>query len=976
MRSRLLVVWLTAAATALSVLAASPAEAASKPSRLTVVIKTPKGVPATVAVTGAAKRTVAKAPAGKRVTRTVKVKAGKYVVRPRQIVRGGRIYLPTKTVQKVRVKRGKTTKVMVTYRRAATAAKVEVRSLGAGSISVGWSAPKKAKVKVRLTKGAQPASSVRRGTAVRVKGRTATATKLKQGTTYSFSVFTKVKGTWVGPLSVTASPRASKSSGKPTFVTAPDTVMVPASAPVTLRPHGSRFTSTVPKGVQPVLGEAWVLPSTSRLPGGFLGRVASISADGRSVTLEPIGYPEAFAELSFSTKISAQQRLQVARISTLPSLSERRGMALPSFELPSARGECEAYLSAGTLEPTVLVRGTADYEFKRKRGALVPTSAKLESRLSVEVNWAFGLTAGIEAECQVDFKEFSRAFAVGPIPMGVKATLHAKLEVEATRTEEIRTTASAGIDVTATMSLRHPKPKTTTKVYSSVSGLDGTMASGLSGAIKLGGDVLLGPGTALPKVGGIAGLRTEIHPLVVSAQATTDPDAACRFSWRISSAMEAALEARVWFGRFDSDIELTIFSGDIDHRTEQYPEGCADVPAPEPTDPPTTTPGPTDPDDSTEEPTIDPGAHRLESVTAAGGPAQYGGREPSVSGDGRYLAFVSESPDLDPDRPRRTDYRVYVRDRVTGTLTPAPAPPSSEPLVRSYYPVISRDGRHVAYLQRTFVMGSFESAHVTVWDRIAGTTTVLPGDVGNSSSIPDISADGRHVLYATIDELGSGTLRLWDRSTGQTTAVTDGEEQPYFYALSSSGTSIATMTIRATTPEDFENADWSIKVRNRETGTTTAVADGTVDGEIAFPTAVSDSGDRVLINAIDPGDSGNATVRLWDGRAGTTTTAPPYEGYTDAMLPRASDDFSAIVFSAVTADSKGADVFEWSPAAGRVTRLSQTPSGDAGNSLSLEPAISADGRIIVYTTLATNLVRGTPGEVPHVLSWDRALATG
>ncbi|MFN2275767.1 MAG: PKD domain-containing protein, partial [Anaerolineales bacterium] len=68
------------------------------------------------------------------------------------------------------------------------------------------------------------------------------------------------------------------------------------------------------------------------------------------------------------------------------------------------------------------------------------------------------------------------------------------------------------------------------------------------------------------------------------------------------------------------------------------------------------------------------------------------------------------------------------------------------------------------------------------------------------------------------------------------------------------------------------------------------------------------------------------------------------------------------------------DVFLWSPT-GNIIRVSQTPSGDGGNMSSYIPALSADGRYTVFRSHAMNLISGDTNYVADILLYDRLIAT-
>jgi Tol biopolymer transport system component len=85
------------------------------------------------------------------------------------------------------------------------------------------------------------------------------------------------------------------------------------------------------------------------------------------------------------------------------------------------------------------------------------------------------------------------------------------------------------------------------------------------------------------------------------------------------------------------------------------------------------------------------------SVTSDGAQANGGGVLPSISGDGRYIAFLSESSNLTDD-PVTPHFHVYVRDRVRGVTSRVSMTRSGAPAERGdSHVAISRDGRHIAF---------------------------------------------------------------------------------------------------------------------------------------------------------------------------------------------------------------------------------------------------------------------------------------
>jgi Tol biopolymer transport system component len=106
---------------------------------------------------------------------------------------------------------------------------------------------------------------------------------------------------------------------------------------------------------------------------------------------------------------------------------------------------------------------------------------------------------------------------------------------------------------------------------------------------------------------------------------------------------------------------------------------------------------------------------------------------PSISSDGRFVAFNSDANNLSP---RATDGRqhTYVHDRVTRRTELVSIHPDGRVITghTRYGRAISGSGRYVLF-------GSY------VRDRVRGVTTELPGGLGVAS--PVISEDGRKVAF-------------------------------------------------------------------------------------------------------------------------------------------------------------------------------------------------------------------------------------
>ncbi|HWJ07688.1 MAG TPA: hypothetical protein VNS57_18060, partial [Steroidobacteraceae bacterium] len=146
------------------------------------------------------------------------------------------------------------------------------------------------------------------------------------------------------------------------------------------------------------------------------------------------------------------------------------------------------------------------------------------------------------------------------------------------------------------------------------------------------------------------------------------------------------------------------------------------------------------------------------SVSSAGVQGDLASRGPSISSDGRYVAFESDAFNLvgTPGASFTTD--IYVRDRVTGQTELVSVGASEFPVEKkSRGPEISADGRYVAFVSDVtdLVPGDTNGMTDVFWrDRVAAKTerasVATNGAQANGPSIVGaLSADGLHVAFVS-----------------------------------------------------------------------------------------------------------------------------------------------------------------------------------------------------------------------------------
>jgi Tol biopolymer transport system component len=167
-------------------------------------------------------------------------------------------------------------------------------------------------------------------------------------------------------------------------------------------------------------------------------------------------------------------------------------------------------------------------------------------------------------------------------------------------------------------------------------------------------------------------------------------------------------------------------------------------------------------------------------------PAYNSSRFPSISADGRYVAFESSDNKLTSDDPN-TYWDLFIYDRLAQETIRVPAPSTSN---NTYMvPRLSSNGRFVAYTTYRAMSPSDTNQRddVYVYDRATNESTPIslglsvPGFIYNYGAQQSISADGRYILFmadirsASTPSTARFRLFVFDRATGIYTQVADSE---------------------------------------------------------------------------------------------------------------------------------------------------------------------------------------------------------
>jgi Tol biopolymer transport system component len=423
-----------------------------------------------------------------------------------------------------------------------------------------------------------------------------------------------------------------------------------------------------------------------------------------------------------------------------------------------------------------------------------------------------------------------------------------------------------------------------------------------------------------------------------------------------------------------------------------------------------------------------PGVTERVSVDKKGTAGNNPSQDAAVSADGRFVAFTSLADNLvRRDRNNVNDVFVRDRqrgttERVSVSSTGAEGNDDSGTFQTLNEPSISADGRFVAFdsLASNLVPGDTNGApdlqpsgeDVFVRDRQAGTTErVSVSSTGAQGTFtggvdPAISAGGRFVAFATAADFAPAdtnfTIDVYvhDRQTRTTELVSVGtqgavgnnvSDEP---AISGDGRFVAfTSGASNLVAGDTDNAS-DIFVRDRVAGTTEAltVTPNSPPGPESASASPSISADGRLVafwsrqSDLVAGDANGfeGDVYVADRQTGTmervSVSSQGAQGNLDSSQPSISADGRFVAFSSdadnlVPGDGNfDNDVFVRDRAAGSTVRVSVSSDGsETGFELgSLSPAISADGQVIGFQSEGENLVPDPPTAFEDVYVHDES----
>ncbi|HWI72323.1 MAG TPA: PKD domain-containing protein [Baekduia sp.] len=189
---------------------------------------------------------------------------------------------------------------------------------------------------------------------------------------------------------------------------------------------------------------------------------------------------------------------------------------------------------------------------------------------------------------------------------------------------------------------------------------------------------------------------------------------------------------------------------------------------------------------------------------------------------------------------------------------------------------------------------------------------------------------------------------------------TEGNDLSYDGTVSADGRFVAFMSFASNLVAGDANGHYDIFLRDRKTGQTTLVSktNAGVQGDAnSFTPRISADGRYVYFlstAATLDADGTYGSVFRYDRAAASLTLLPMPAGVRNAVALDVSHDGTRIAFTGYVAGVR--DVYWWDAATNQTHRASESASGAAGNVESFDPAISGDGKLVAFTSGATNLL--------------------
>ena len=351
---------------------------------------------------------------------------------------------------------------------------------------------------------------------------------------------------------------------------------------------------------------------------------------------------------------------------------------------------------------------------------------------------------------------------------------------------------------------------------------------------------------------------------------------------------------------------------------------------------------------------------RLISVSTNGHAANEASFLPVLSSDGAAVAFLSRATDLAPgDINSSADLYVWNAGSATTILASTDPSGAAAGVDRRHSPFISASGDRVVFASAPSDLVSNRTGSASLFWRDLKTGETLRVNTLPFQGWFACSDDGRYVAY-NANPAFSRSIVLWDAAARQDVILMSVPGARGQHLSSDGGTLYYT---------SGGSALYALDIRDD--------SDEFI-GLMANPApqhSVSTSADRRWLayvssaRSLSPGDTNNATDivlvdQLGGGRLLVSSNPGGLPGNGSSDSPSLSADGRFLTFRSRAGDlvpgdnNNASDVFLYDRSNGQVTLLSHNRQSGSGDAPSILPLVSANGQVVVFQSLSSDLVEG------------------
>lgn len=518
----------------------------------------------------------------------VQMPPGTYRILPRQITVDGERFVAGAQPHSVRVKSATSTETSIDYARSLGVQQLRVTDIGTTSVALDWEVELGDETTVWRLAGDDAPTRPGQGTEVSLTDSSSfTDTGLEPGAVYTYSIFARPgDGAFgrddVDPVSITVSLDDGDPS-TPLFVLSPGTRILDPDEFAAFSTGDSLILELAPGVGTPTPGTTIIVPATPALPGGYLGEVIAISADGKRVELVMGSMASAFdlyhleipdfsalaqSDLDFDATPPAGT-LDGAQGATGPqsfAAAEAAPAVVAAAPSPAAVDVKCGGTSGLKVTPDIEITdsGHADITIDKWKIRFFPD---VPHTLNFDVGYAATLQATVKVEgeiaafCGIDLPRLSNNVTYYPVPLAYEFRPVARINLISKGTvENLGGSVTAGFQTDGKLSITG-LPQVGGDLILETNATEPTIIEEAGLNLNVGGSLTFGPGVGSKNVGLVLGLKGEFSPLDATASLVTVEkngveDACVKVEAQTTIGLAASL--RAWVPGYSTDYSVTI----------------------------------------------------------------------------------------------------------------------------------------------------------------------------------------------------------------------------------------------------------------------------------------------------------------------------------------------------------------------------------------------------------------------------------